>query len=214
MSGWLALREDGRTPNRRPHRVAARAQQVGRQRLAIGIQRSAVLEDEMLVRIFGQEEAQITLSLPRRLPPHDPEQRLKLIIYRLDGFRRFLEIKSMHEAVRARCGNTMCRRPPAGPTCRLIISTGGCHVPNHSRASRRLPVPQASTPRISRFLATTHTGRAVRLPYKFGSGPASRDRGAGAVENSSGRTKRLIPSAPSWKLLICWRYPVSRPWAP
>src|SRR5882757_9642400 len=183
MSGWLALREDGRTPNRRPHRVAARAQQVGRQRLAIGIQRSAVLEDEMLVRIFGQEEAQITLSLPRRLPPHDPEQRLKLLIHRLDGFRRFLEIKSMHEAVRTRYGNTMCRRPPTGPTCRLIISTAGCHVPNHSRVSRRLHVPQTSTA-ISRFLATTRTERAVRLPYKFGS-PVSKDPGAGAVENSS-----------------------------
>jgi hypothetical protein len=89
-------------------------QQVGLQRLAIRIQRSAVLEDEMLVRIFGQEEAQITLSFPCRQVPHDPEQRLKLLIHRLDGFRRFVEIKSMHDAVRTSYGDTMCRRPPDG----------------------------------------------------------------------------------------------------
>src|SRR5712671_2077869 len=204
MSGWLALREDGRTPNRRPHRVAARAQQVGPQRLAIGIQRSAVLDDEMLVGIFGQVEAQITLPLPCRLAPHDPEQRLKLLIHRLDGFRRFLEIKSMHEAVRTRYGNTMCRRPPTGPTCRLIISTAGCRVPNHSRAPRRLRVPQTSTA-ISRFLATTRNRESGSTALQVQKPGLKRSRcGAGEVENSSGRTK----PAPGWKLLICWRYPV------
>src|ERR1700681_5193 len=112
-------------------------QQVGPQRLAIGIQRSAVLEDEMLVRIFGQEEAQIALSLPCRLAPHDPEQRLKLLIHRLDGFRRFLEIKSMHEAVRTRYGTTMCRRPP-----------DGADLPphyKHDRLSRPQPFAGAAT---------------------------------------------------------------------
>ena len=106
-------------------------QKVGPQRLAIGIQRSAILEDEMLVGIFGELEAQIALSFPCRLAPYDPEQRLKLRIHRLDGFRCFLEIKSMHDAVRTRYGTTMCRRLPTGPTCHLIISTAGCLVPNH-----------------------------------------------------------------------------------
>ena len=54
----------------------------------------------MLVGIFGEVDAQIALSFPCRLAPYDPEQRLKLLIHRLDGFRRFLEIKSIHDAVR------------------------------------------------------------------------------------------------------------------
>src|SRR5712671_434661 len=153
MSGWLALREDGRTPNRRPHRVAARAQQVGPQRLAIGIQRSAVLEDEMLVRISGQEEAQIALSLPRRLAPHDPEQRLKLLIHRLDGFRRLLEIKSMHDAVRTRYGNSKCRRPPARADMPPHYKHGRLSRPQPFAGAAMVTIAALTTPNVIVFLS-------------------------------------------------------------
>jgi hypothetical protein len=105
----------------------------------------------------------------------------------------------------------MCRRPP-----------DGADLPphyKHGRPSRPQPFAGAATVARATDLDTKNVKvfsdganwESVRPSCKFGSGSVSKDRGAGAVENSSSRTKRLIAPAPGWKLLICRRYPVAAP---
>src|SRR5260370_1288143 len=107
----------------------------------------------MLVRIFGQEEAQIALSLPRRLATTDHEQRLKLLIHGLDGFRRFLEIKSMHDAVRTRYGNSKCRRPPTRADLPPHYKHGRLSRPQPFAGAAMVTIAALTTPNVIVFLS-------------------------------------------------------------
>jgi hypothetical protein len=87
------------------------------------------------------------------LAPHDPEQRLKLLIHRLDGFRRFLEIKSMHDAVRTRYGNSKCRRPPARADLPPHYKHGRLSRPQPFAGAAMVTIAALTTPNVIVFLS-------------------------------------------------------------
>src|SRR5712671_4154584 len=67
-----------------PDRQLIGYEKISPERLAIGIERPPVLEDEVLIGVLGQKKTQVALTSFRRLIPYDAQERFQLGVDRFD----------------------------------------------------------------------------------------------------------------------------------